>query len=244
MSEQQTAHDAQIQSLLNDRAVSAQEAEIHNQHDSAQIKELTTQNQRLRLLCSENTRELLQAKKDMMIWERKLVEEKNQLVDQLNDTKKNLVIQEDRAIDAEKIVEVRIVKKHESLVTELRNLLGKTQQSAHILQTKYDKLESQHLKKQKQLQQKIDLVTQSYIALRKRRDFEIEGFTSEVQLLRRSIKELEKCILKFGPLEDRELILLDIAQRTGLKADKLSSSLVNLKGKVQDLQEQVATVKI
>jgi hypothetical protein len=70
---------------------------------------------------------------------------------------------------------------------------------------------------------------ESYVALKKKRDFEIEGFTSDILLLRKQLKTLEKAILKYAPLEDKEFALLNIARNTGKKAIEISTSLQNLK---------------
>ena len=38
----------------------------------------------------------------------------------------------------------------------------------------------------------------------------MEGFTSDILSLRQQLRNLEKSILKYGALEDKELILLNI----------------------------------
>ena len=48
--------------------------------------------------------------------------------------------------------------------------------------------------------------------MKKRRDYEIEGFTNDILMLRKQLKLLEKNILKYGPLEDKELVLLTIGK--------------------------------
>ncbi|KAG5462795.1 MAG: hypothetical protein BJ554DRAFT_3514, partial [Olpidium bornovanus] len=55
----------------------------------------------------------------------------------------------------------------------------------------------------------------SYKTLKRRRDLEIEGFTNDILILRKQLKVLEKHILKFGPVEDRELQLLTIGGVSG-----------------------------
>jgi hypothetical protein len=69
----------------------------------------------------------------------------------------------------------------------------------------------------------------SYNSLKRRRDYEIEGFTNDILILRKQLRVLEKSILKYGPLEDRELVLLSIARETGEKAARISSDLQGLK---------------
>ena len=82
-----------------------------------------------------------------------------------------------------------------------------------------------------------------YDELRRRRNYEIEGFTNDIVSLRSKLKTLEKQILKYGPLEDRELALLSMARETGEKATSISTNLQRLKQNLfaleQDTQELV-----
>ena len=79
----------------------------------------------------------------------------------------------------------------------------------------------------------------SYSSLKRRRDYEIEGFTNDILILRKQLKVLEKNILKFGPLEDKELVLLNLARETGLKAAKISTDLQGYKSKIYNIEKQV-----
>lgn len=69
----------------------------------------------------------------------------------------------------------------------------------------------------------------SYKTLQTRRDYEIEGFTTDIQMLRKQIGILEKQILQGKPLQDQELQLLSMAKETGEKAEKIASHLHTLK---------------
>jgi hypothetical protein len=53
------------------------------------------------------------------------------------------------------------------------------------------------------------LIYPSYNALKKRRDLEVEGFTNDISNLRQQVKKLEKQIVRFGPVEDKELQFLE-----------------------------------
>jgi hypothetical protein len=78
-----------------------------------------------------------------------------------------------------------------------------------------------HQRKIETYKSRIDLVTNkcartlvkthvSFNNLKMRRSLEIEGFTNDIGLLRRQLKTLEKHIMKFGPVEDREKVILAI----------------------------------
>ena len=65
--------------------------------------------------------------------------------------------------------------------------------------------------------------------MKKRRHFEIEGFTNDIISLRKQLKVLEKSILKYAPLADKEFLLLNIARQTGMKVESLSGGLHQMK---------------
>jgi coiled-coil domain-containing protein 77 len=75
--------------------------------------------------------------------------------------------------------------------------------------------------------------------LKKRRDYEIEGFTNDILTLRKQLRVLEKNLLKFGSLEDKELVILNLARLTGERAGKISSQLSNLKVKGFDTAKDI-----
>jgi coiled-coil domain-containing protein 77 len=65
--------------------------------------------------------------------------------------------------------------------------------------------------------------------LQRRRDYEIEGFTSDIVNLRQQLRNLEKNVLKYGTLEDKEMILLNLTRLTGERASKISGQIQNIK---------------
>jgi hypothetical protein len=88
------------------------------------------------------------------------------------------------------------------------------------------------------------LINYSYAALQRRRDYEIEGFTNDIISLRQQLRVLEKSILKYGALEDKELVLLNLARVTGERAGKISNQLQSLKGKIYDAEETIQSLAI
>ncbi|KAJ3223318.1 Coiled-coil domain-containing protein 77 [Clydaea vesicula] len=259
LDEQKEVFQESISNLIKDRNIKDQEEAIRREHgiDNNKIADLLKQVERLRSLTRENTRELLQTKKDVQKRERNLVEEKILLIQEINDLKKNLTKQEDRAVNAEKTIEIKVTKKQETLVNgkekekylclfitiiDLRNQLGKHEEELRTLRTQYDEMEIAHKKRHAQLVQRAEQVASSYVALRKRRDYEIEGFTNDIKMLRKQLRNLEKSVLKYGPLEDKELTLLDIARQTGLKAEKIASTLSDLKSKVYSTENKLSSL--
>lgn len=75
----------------------------------------------------------------------------------------------------------------------------------------------------------FNLLHYRYQTLKQRRKHEIEGFTSDIQMLRKRIQDLEKHIVATAPVEDKELGLLGIAKGTSQKVSRMANSLHTLK---------------
>lgn len=191
----------------------------------------------------------MQCKKNIQQRERVLVEEKHTYMQEQKELKTSLIQQQDRALNAERVqsdllqnIEQKVQKRQETLLNDLRSQLASYEQEIKSLRQAYDDMDASHKRKQQQLVQRAEQVTTSYINLRKRRDYEIEGFANDIISLRRNIRDLEKSLLKFGPLEDRELVLLTIAQQTGKKADKIGKEISGLKGKVYGVESKLVNI--
>ncbi|KAI8807151.1 hypothetical protein BJ742DRAFT_813626 [Cladochytrium replicatum] len=243
LEEQRTLYEQTISTLSRDREQQAKEDRLWQQHDSQVIAELQDTNRRLRTLCRENTKELLQSKKSFHNHERKLIEEKNTLVHEVGDLKKQLQEEKEKLMSAEKVIEARVAKRFETTVHDLRVANTKAEELAKVLKTKAQDSATQYEKKANYLRSRFDAVIANYNNLKRRRDYEIEGFTNDILHLRKQLKTLEKSILKYGPLEDKELILLNLAQETGRRAAQISTGLQSLKAKIyateNDLRRQV-----
>ncbi|KAJ3171579.1 Coiled-coil domain-containing protein 77 [Geranomyces variabilis] len=235
-------HEATVAGLLRDRAAAADAERARREHQAEQIGHLQDKVAKLRALCRENIRELLHTKKSAQAHERTLIEDKSSLLSQLHDTTAQLEAEKTRADSAEKESERRILRKHDALAVELRQQLGKYERELHVTKTKYEGVEKTHAKKTGALEAKLASVTASYATLKRRRDLEIEGFTTDIATLRRQLKLLERGILKYAPLEDRELVLLKIAKETGDRVARMSSDLHGLKAKVYSADRELHKV--
>ncbi|KNC97914.1 uncharacterized protein SPPG_09420 [Spizellomyces punctatus DAOM BR117] len=243
LEEQGRAYEATVAALKRDRQTQIDEEKARREHESQRISELLEKLQKLRALCRENIRELLHTKKASHAYEKKLVEEKAALLEDLRSTGSQLAVERDKAESAERTIESRVTKKQETLVGDLRSQLGKYEKELHTAKSKCDEIERTFKKKVEYLQSRLSAITSSYTALKRRRDYEIEGFTNDILILRKQLKVLERSILKYAPLEDKELVLLNLAKETGERVGKISSELHGLKAKVYATEEEVRSLK-
>ncbi|CAG8459345.1 50_t:CDS:10 [Ambispora leptoticha] len=239
LEEQRHGYEEIIASLEMDRQALIEEEKLRRQYDSDKIQELTAKVQRLDLFCRESTKELLQIKKDQRAEEQRMHEEHADLLQKFISLKTQLNEEKERNDTIERTVENKIAKKHETIMAELRRQIGNYEDELRVLKTEQKNSETGFRRKIANLLKKIDTLTANYNALRKRRNFDLEGFTNDISMLRKELKGLEKQILKYAPIDDRELHLLTLAQETGEHVEKVSKQLRDLKAQVYTTEKEL-----
>ncbi|CAL8358711.1 unnamed protein product [Lota lota] len=88
---------------------------------------------------------------------------------------------------------------------------------------------------------RLQLMTQRYEALEKRRSMEAEGFKADLKLLRQKLKDVEKQLLKVtlsvGPNQD--LAILHEVKQTNSRTKKVQEELMALKAKIYGLENDL-----
>uniref|UniRef100_A0A3B4H0U9 Coiled-coil domain containing 77 n=1 Tax=Pundamilia nyererei TaxID=303518 RepID=A0A3B4H0U9_9CICH len=88
---------------------------------------------------------------------------------------------------------------------------------------------------------RLQLMTQRYEALEKRRVMEVEGFKADLKLLRQKLKDVEKQLLKVtlnvGPNQD--LAILHEVRQTNARTKKVQGELMALKAKIFGLENEL-----
>ncbi|ORY48279.1 hypothetical protein BCR33DRAFT_714666 [Rhizoclosmatium globosum] len=239
LDEQKKSYEEIIAGLHRDRKVLLEEEKIRRQHEERKMEDLLDKVDNLRQLNRENVRELLYLKKTLHQNERRLVEEKTRLTNEILSLKTHVEQEKEKVETVEKAVEAKLIQKHNDVTSDLRMQLAKSEEELKTVKKKVEVVERGSQKKENVLGSRIELLTKNYNALRRRRDYEIEGFTNDILLLRKQLKILEKSILKYGPLEDRELVLLNLARETGTRAAQISTDLQGLKNRVLGVENDV-----
>ncbi|XP_016426266.1 coiled-coil domain-containing protein 77-like [Sinocyclocheilus rhinocerous] len=88
---------------------------------------------------------------------------------------------------------------------------------------------------------RLQLMTQRYEALEKRRAMEVEGFKTDIKHLRQKVKDVEKYLFKLtlnvGP--DQDLAILHEVRQTNSRTVKVQSELKNLRAKIYKLENDL-----
>ncbi|KAI9343889.1 hypothetical protein DFJ73DRAFT_941775, partial [Zopfochytrium polystomum] len=244
MDEMQRHYEETIAGYQRDRKTVIEEQRVRREHDAKKISELTEKVHSLRLLNRENIRELLQLKKSIHRKERKIAEEKAAMTQELLKLREKAADHDAQVNSAVKAVEVSLTKRNEAAISDLKFQLHKADEELRTYKTQVEEADKVSAKKTNYLSTKIQALTTSYNSLKRRREYEIEGFTNDILLLRKQLRSLEKSILKYGPLEDKELILLSLARETSAKATQISTELQGLKTKVLVAERDLRSLPI
>ncbi|XP_055011451.1 coiled-coil domain-containing protein 77 isoform X2 [Boleophthalmus pectinirostris] len=117
-----------------------------------------------------------------------------------------------------------------SLETELAQIREEGDVGREIFKERSDKMAK-----------RLQLMTQRYEALEKRRAMEVEGFKTDLKHLRQKLKDVEKQLLKVtlnvGPNQD--LAILHEVRQTNSRTKKVQGELMTLKAKIYGLENEL-----
>ncbi|CAG8621469.1 15104_t:CDS:10 [Rhizophagus irregularis] len=204
LEEQRYGYDEIVENLKLNYQACIEEETRRRQRDADKIQELTNKIQRMENVFRENIKEF----GDLKV---KYHEEKEK-----ND-----------AIELE--IESKIVTKYDSLISELKWQNDQYEGELRSIKFEKEQYEESSNRKIQILQKKVETLTNNYNNMKKRRNYDFEGFSNDIATLRKQLKGLEKQILKYAPYDDREYRLMNIAKENERQIDKVSSELRMLK---------------
>ncbi|XP_030588071.1 coiled-coil domain-containing protein 77 [Archocentrus centrarchus] len=267
MEEQTRLAKEQVEALLEDRRIKTEEAQAQRQRDQDRIAALTDKLQRTQNLLHESTRDFLQLKFDTRAHEKSWMVEKDRLLRELDSCHSRL--RKARGVGAElgqtwqpgssttalpqpqpetdqpqkeelKIMQEELKQAHRladmyreqciTFETELSQIREEGDVGREIFKERSEKMAK-----------RLQLMTQRYEALEKRRVMEVEGFKTDLKLLRQKLKDVEKQLLKVtlnvGPNQD--LAILHEVRQTNARTKKVQGELMALKAKIYGLENEL-----
>ncbi|XP_066447014.1 coiled-coil domain-containing protein 77 isoform X1 [Eleutherodactylus coqui] len=263
LEEQTRLSKEQVEALLDDRRIRVEEAQVQHQRDQAKIKEMTDKLSKTQKLLYESTRDFLQLKFEGRANEKSWMAEKDRLLQELDRCREQLVKSCDPEREREQEIEILRMSQAErtartSRSEEVKNLTEQLAQ-AHRLSDMYREqcvaLEDELAKireegdvgreifkeRSDKVAKRLQLMTQRYEALEKRRNMEVEGFKTDIKLLRQRLRDLEKQLFKvtlnIGP--DQDLAVLGALRQGNKRTHKIQGELRNLKAKIYGLENEL-----
>ena len=202
----------QVDTLLEDRRVKAEESDVQHQRDSDQIKNLADKLHNTQELLYESTKDYLDLKYELRAKERSWMKEKDKLLQQLDRYKQQL----DISVGIDPVLGMSLAtspnggRSDKGSLCHLKEQLHQSQQLADNYREQCVKLEeevgrlreesdaSKDLFKQRtnKATKRLGLMNTRYQNLEKRRAMEIEGYKNDIKILRSRLKDVEKQLYK------------------------------------------------
>uniref|UniRef100_A0A9J7ZH63 Coiled-coil domain containing 77 n=2 Tax=Cyprinus carpio TaxID=7962 RepID=A0A9J7ZH63_CYPCA len=264
LEEQTRLAKEQVEALLEDRRIHREERQVQHQRDQDTVTALTDKLQRTQNLLHESTRDFLQLKFESRAHEKSWMLEKDRLLRELDSCQERL--REERGFPEQPpplSADVPLISqpKHESSHThreEIRALREELKQAHKLadmyreqcvnLETDLSQIREEgdvgreiFKERSDKMANRLQLMTKRYEALEKRRAMEVEGFKTDIKLLRQKVKDVEKYLFKLtlnvGP--DQDLAILHEVRQTNSRTVKVQSELKNLRAKIYKLENDL-----
>ncbi|XP_041966220.1 coiled-coil domain-containing protein 77 [Alosa sapidissima] len=263
MEEQTRLAKEQVESLLEDRRIRVEEVQVQHQRDQDRITALTNKLQRTQTLLYESTRDFLQLKFDSRTHEKGWMVEKDRLLRQLDTCHEKLqsgrggLDRPGRATAPQRLAQAppESQQMHQEEIRALSEELKQAHKLADMYREQCVGLETElaqireegdvgkeiFQERSTKIAKRLQMMTQRYEALEKRRVMEVEGFKTDIKHLRLKLKDVEKQLFKVtlnvGP--DQDLAILHEVRQTNARTKKVQGELKTLKAKIYGLENDL-----
>ncbi|XP_049431128.1 coiled-coil domain-containing protein 77 [Epinephelus fuscoguttatus] len=267
MEEQTRLAKEQVESLLEDRRIKTEEAQAQRQRDEERITALTDKLQRTQNLLYESTKDFLQLKFDTRTHEKSWMVEKDRLLRELDTCHNRLRKTGSAGAELGRTwqpssstapllrLQPEIQKTHKEELKAMQEDLKQAHRLAEMYREQCTAMETElcqireegdvgreiFKERSDKMAKRLQLMTQRYEALEKRRAMEVEGFKTDLKNLRQKFKDVEKQLLKvtlnIGPNQD--LAILHEVRQTNSRTKKVQGELMALKAKIYGLENEL-----
>ncbi|TWW75640.1 coiled-coil domain-containing protein 77 [Takifugu flavidus] len=258
MEEQTRLAKDQIETLLEDRRIKAEEAETRRIRDQEQIRTLTDRLQRTENQLCDCTKDLLQLKFDSRAQEKSWMAEKDQLLRKMDSCHNcmrrsgpagaeppssaahPLSLSQQARKEGSKITQEKLKQAHHLAEMYREQCVA---QESELAQIKEERDAGRELFKERseKMAKRLQLMTKRCETLERRRAMEAEGFKSDLKILKQRFKDIEKQLFKatlnIGPNQD--LAVLHEVRQTNTRTKKVQGELMALKAKIYGLENEL-----
>ena len=204
----------QVDALLEDRRVQGEEAKAREERDAAHIQALVDRLQKAQDLLYTSTKDYMDLKYELRAKERAWMTEKDKLLQKLDHYRQQL--DESQGIDpvlgmsfAEPsegsgatratVNQLKIqLQQAQQLTENYRDQCVKLEEEVCQLREETDAARNLFTEKAEKTSKRVCVMNERYSALEKRRNLEIQGYKTDIRMLRQRMNQLEKQLYKVG----------------------------------------------
>lgn len=249
----------QINSLLDDRQILREEADLCRERDKDRLQRVELKMKNAQSMLYESTKDMLNLKLEHRNKEKEWMGEKDQLLQEL-DMARDLASRHGESKKSQNVPATAYLVDYEAqqqMEAEIQALNSQLEQAAKLadmyreqciqaedqlarLREETDVHKNVFKERTDKMAQRLQLMTQRYEALEKRRGSEVEGFKNDIKILRKRLKDVEKQLYKVtvgGTVSDVEV--LQTVRNTAGRSRVIQGDLKNLKAKLYSLESDL-----
>uniref|UniRef100_A0A8P0SV18 Coiled-coil domain containing 77 n=2 Tax=Canis lupus familiaris TaxID=9615 RepID=A0A8P0SV18_CANLF len=209
LEEQTKLSREQVEGLMEDRRIRIEEIQVHHQRNQDKIKELTKNLHHTQELLYESTKDFLQLRFENQSKEKSWMLEKDHLMSKIKQYSTQCKKKEDKIGKVWPVVH-EIHRNQNEYVKSLKDKLVQEKKLSNMYQEQCMSLEEELARireeegvrreifkdRTNKMGKRLQVMTRRYEALENRRILEVEGFKTDIKILRQKLKDLEQILYK------------------------------------------------
>uniref|UniRef100_A0A2K5JE74 Coiled-coil domain containing 77 n=1 Tax=Colobus angolensis palliatus TaxID=336983 RepID=A0A2K5JE74_COLAP len=244
----------QIEGLMEDRRIHLEEIQVQHQRSQNKIKELTKNLHHTQELLYESTKDFLQLRSENQNKEKSWMLEKDNLMSKIKQYGVQCKKKEDKIGKVLPVTheshhaQSEYIKSLKDKLVQEKKLSGMYQEQCISLEEELARIrEEEGMKREifkdrtNKMGKRLQVMTRRYEALERRRILEVEGFKTDIKVLRQKLKDLEQMLYKatINAWANQDLAILCEVRDSNRRARKIQGELKNLKSKVFGLEHEL-----
>ncbi|XP_040594475.1 coiled-coil domain-containing protein 77 isoform X2 [Mesocricetus auratus] len=254
LGEQTKLSREQLEGLMEDRRIRIEEIQVQHQRNQDKVKELTKSLHHTQELLYESTKDFLQQRYENQNKEKEWMLEKDHLMSKIKQYRVQCKKKEDKL---GKVIPVLHESHHtqNEYIKSLKDKLIQEKKLSSMYQEQCISLEEELARireeegvrreifkdRSNKMGKRLQIMTKRYEALEHRRILEVEGFKTDIKVLRQKLKDLEQMLYKatVGTRGNQDLAILCEVRDSNRRAYKIQGELKDLKSKVFGLENEL-----
>ncbi|KAL4701693.1 hypothetical protein H8959_015697 [Pygathrix nigripes] len=244
----------QIEGLMEDRRIHLEEIQVQHQRSQNKIKELTKNLHHTQELLYESTKDFLQLRSENQNKEKSWMLEKDNLMSKIKQYRVQCKKKEDKigkvlpVMHESHHAQSEYIKSLKDKLVQEKKLSGMYQEQCMSLEEELARIrEEEGMRRDifkdrtNKMGKRLQVMTRRYEALERRRILEVEGFKTDIKVLRQKLKDLEQMLYKatINARANQDLAILCEVRDSNRRAHKIQGELKNLKSKVFGLEHEL-----
>nr|KAF6373161.1 coiled-coil domain containing 77 [Pipistrellus kuhlii] len=254
LEEQTKLSREQVEGLMEDRRIRIEEIQVHHQRNQDKIKELTKNLHHTQELLYESTKDFLQLRFENQNKEKSWMLEKDQLMSRIKQYRAQSKKKEDKIGKGWPVVheshrkQCEYIKCLKDKLIQEKKLSNMYQEQCISLEEELARIrEEEGMRREifkdrsNKMGKRLQVMTKRYEALENRRMLEVEGFKTDIKILRQKLKDLEQMLYKatVNARANQDLAILCEVRDSNKRAHKIQGELKNLKSKLFGLENEL-----